>query len=171
MSIQIKKIIGYTSVLTLLFSLICIFPVILNFIYIIRDRDVLINYKKYIKKTVLIDSLNYINMDGSDTDRINGYSKELNNYKTVILFGDIKRNQSVSHEGMHENGSFKQCVWYRKGEDFAYPANKKDKKFPIKNFISDKIKLPLAWIFALFVTILLNKKYKQLNQSVNENKN
>lgn len=166
-----KKLIGYISVLTLLFSLVCIFPVLLSLIYIIRDRDLLINYEKYIKKSVLIDSLNYTNMDGSDTDRVDGYSKELNYYKTTILFGDIKRNQNIGDEEMDDNGAFKQYVWYKKGEDFAYPANKKDKKFPIKDFIYHKIKIPLAWMFAIFLTLLLNKKYKQLNQSINENKN
>jgi hypothetical protein len=166
-----KKLVGYISVVTLLFSLICFFPIVLHFIFLFRDRDLLINHEKYSNKLVVIDSLEYTNMDGSNADRVDGYSKELNNYKTMILFGNIRNDDDIRMDGMDDSGVLRRFVWYRQGIDFAYPANKYEKKFPIKNYVYDRLKFPLLWFLSIFLTIFLHKKYKQLKKIENEKNN
>ena len=166
-----KKLVGYISVVTLLFSLICFFPIVLHFIFLFRDRDLLINHEKYRNKFVVIDSLDYTNMDGSDASRLDGFSKQLNNYKTIILFGNIKSDNHDMSLGVDSVGNLNRYVWYRKGIDFAYPAKKYEKKFPIKNYVYDRLKFPLLWFLSVFLTIFLNKKYKQLKKNENEKNN
>ena len=166
-----KKIIGYISVFTLLFSLICFFPIVLHFIFIFRDRDLLFNHEKYSNKLIVIDSLNYTNMDGSNADRVDGYSKDLNNYKTMILFGNIRNDNNIRMEGMEDNGVLRRFVWYRKGIDFAYPADNADKEFPIKKYVYDRLKFPSVWFFSIILTIFLSKKFKQLKKIEDEENN
>lgn len=168
-----KKIFGYISVVSALISMICFFPMVLHFMFVVRDRDLLFNYDKYINKLVVVDSLQYMNMDGSNADRVDGFSKELNNYKTMILFGNIKRDSDYLSKGIEHNGRIKRHIWYRQGNDYAYPVgeNVNEYKFPIKNYIYDRLKFPFLWFFSIFLAFYLNKITKIKNNENNENNN
>ena len=154
---KIKKIV--TLILSVLL-LISFFPMILDLIFLIRDREVVCKHNEYKKKNIVIDSLHFGNPDGSDVTRVDGYSKNLDNYKTIIIFGQIKDNEISKKTGMDKNGIIKTDIWYREKSKNAYPAKKNDDSFPIFNFLFLHIKLPLIWIILLLINIFLYKKIK-----------
>lgn len=153
----IKRLTGIIAIPFFLFSLIAIFPVSLDIGYLIRDRDVLINYKKYEKKYILIDSIVFSDLNGSNASRVDGYSKELNNYKTTILFGSIKDDNYTDELGMKDDGDAYKYVWYRDHINKAYPGEEKDKIFPVRKKLYSLISIPLAWLFSVFISYLLYK--------------
>ncbi|PAM95282.1 hypothetical protein B4N84_08390 [Flavobacterium sp. IR1] len=93
-------------------------------------------------------------MDGNDNPRVDGYSKELNNYKTIILFEKQTTQDNLS---IDKNGSLQGFVWYREGINFAIPANKQDKKFPLKKYIYKNLKIPILWLFVIILTFIIYK--------------
>ena len=146
---MIVKTLKFVIPFLFFFILIGFFPMITDLIILMRNKELTVNYQNYIKKNILIDSLSYFDNDGANATNVYGYSKELNNYKTEVLFG-IRENYSVI-----ENSRFD--VWYKKGSKYAYPANKKDLVFPIKSFLFNSLKLPVIWIISLSIFIYLYK--------------
>lgn len=153
----LRRLTRLIGVFCVLFVLIGFFPVVGDFFSAFYYRDIYINHNKYKKKLIIIDSLAYENTDGSNTDNIRGYSKELNNYKTQVLFGHIRNDLDVRMEGMDDNGNLHRYVWYREGMDTAYPGEKGDKVFPIETFISKKSKIPVLWLLTIFISLLTYK--------------
>jgi hypothetical protein len=155
----------------IIFKLVFVFLVLLNLIIIppsiasllsitTEYRDVLLNSEKYIKKEVVIDSLEFNDLDGSDYEDVSGYSKYLNDYKTEIILGSV-RDENVSQDlKMNENGNLEKYVWYRDQVNIAYEAKEEDKIFPIKEFIYKKIKILILWIISLIFIILFYRKIK-----------
>ncbi|MEG1589267.1 hypothetical protein [Chryseobacterium sp.] len=157
-----KKLLKIVIVIISFLLLICVFPMILDIIFLIRDRDIIINHTNYKKKNVVIDSLSFNNPNGSDATRIDGYSKELDNYKTMIIFGQTKDNQISNKTKRDENGIIKTDIWYREKSKYAYPATATDFSFPINKFLYSKLSLPIIWIVFLIINFLLYKKIKKL---------
>lgn len=157
----LKKLIKLIGIFSVLFALIGFFPSMYNIFSTFYYRDVILNYYKYEKKYIVIDSLQYINNDGSDADKVNGYAKQLNNYKTKILFGIIKKGERI--EGMDDNGVLRRFIWYRDGIDFAFPAEKQDKLFPVKKYIYTELKIPFLWLTSLLIFFLVYKISKKSN--------
>ena len=155
-----KKILKIAMIFISFLLLICVFPMILDVIFLIRDRDLIINHTKYKKENVVIDSLSFNNPNGSDATRIDGYSKELDNYKTRIIFGQVKDNQISNKTRMDEKGIIKTDIWYRKKSKYAYPADANDLFFPINKFLYSRISLPIIWIVFLIINFLLYKKIR-----------
>lgn len=162
---KIKKLFILIISIMLLISL---FPMILDLIFLARDRDVLCNYNEYKKQNVVIDSLSFNNPDGSDVTRIDGYSKSLDNYKTIIIFGQIKNDEISKKTGMGINGVIKTNIWYRGESKYAYPAKTNDISFPINSFLFARLKLPIIWIVLLLINIFLYKKLNK-NEKVSDN--
>ena len=148
-------------VISLLVNIIMFLPVVLNFIFLVRDRDIIINYREYDRKNICIDSIRFEDNEGVNTEWVYGYSKQLNNYKTIILFNSIKEKELRNEIGMDENGKITRDVWFREKFKYAYPANNSDKVFPIKPFIFNYIKLPLIWITIIMLSILLYRAVKK----------
>ncbi|GIQ60062.1 hypothetical protein Flavo103_31980 [Flavobacterium collinsii] len=163
----IRRLIRIMGGICILFALVGFFPAMGDIFMTLYYRDVITNYAKYGKKYIEIDSLTYMNTDGNDNPRVDGYSKQLNNYKTIILFD--KSSNDSDYFG-NENGPLKGFVWYRKGIDFAFPAKKEDTIFPVKEYIYKNLKIPLLWLFSIiiaFISYKISKKSK-LFKKVNE---
>lgn len=148
-------------VISTLFALIVFFPSMYNIFSVLYYKDIIINYENYEKKYITIDSLDYINNNGSDVDKVNGYSKQLNNYKTKILLGKIINGTNVRMEGMDDKGIVRRFVWYRSGIDFAFPAKKEDTIFPAKNYLHKKLKIPTLWLLSLITSVVTYKISKK----------
>ena len=169
----LRRLVRLIGIFSLLFVLIGFFPAIGDICSALYYKDIYVNFDKYHKRYILIDSLTYMNTDGSDTDRVDGYSKELNNYKTIILFGKIKRDNHDISLGVDSVGNLNRYVWYRKGIDFAIPGKKNKKEFPIKDFLYKNLKIPVFWFLAIIVSFMTYKisKKSKLFKKVNENEN
>ncbi|KAF2336120.1 hypothetical protein [Flavobacterium nitrogenifigens] len=139
------------------FALIGFFPAIGDIGTILYYKDIYIHYDKYQKKHIVIDSLTYLNTDGNDKPRVDGYSKDLNNYKTIILL-DKNRNEESEIDSL---GNAHMDVWHRNGIDFAYPAMKKDKMLPAKKIFYQKAKVPLLWLLSIIITFIMYKIMKK----------
>ncbi|WP_345144701.1 hypothetical protein [Flavobacterium ginsengiterrae] len=101
-----------------------------------------------------------MNTDGNNNPRIDGYSKQLNNYKTIILFN---KNSNERNYFKDEKGLLKGFVWHRKGVDFAFPAKKEDSVFPVKKYLRKNLKIPILWLFSIitsFITYKISTKSK-----------
>lgn len=125
-----------------------------------QDRDVLFNSKKYIKKEVIIDSLRFVDMDGSDTEDVYGYSKDLNNYSIEIQLGSVNDESVAQDLNMDNEGNVKKNVWYRNESKVSYLANNKDRKFPFFLFLYNSLKLSILWFLSLSSLIILYKMKK-----------
>ncbi|WP_194138823.1 hypothetical protein [Flavobacterium hungaricum] len=136
------------------FVLIGFFPVIGNICTILYYNDTYINSEKYQKKYVLIDSLEYFSSDPEA--RVDGYSKDLNNYKTIILLNKDRDEESK----IDSTGNAHMYVWYRNGIDFAYPAKKEDKSLPAKKIFYQKAAIPFFWLLSIIITVLMYKIIK-----------
>lgn len=128
---------------------------------IVEDKDILIQSKDFKKKEVVIDSLQFLDMDGSDSEDVYGYSKDLNNYKIEIKLGSVN-DESISQDlGMDYDGTIQRYVWYKNGSKFAYKADKKDLIFPLSSFLFNRLKILLIFIFSLCTTFVLYKIAKK----------
>lgn len=143
--------------------LILFFPSLAEILSLLsQDRDVLFNSKKYIKKEVLIDSLRFIDMDGSDTEDVYGYSKDLNNYVIEIQLGSVNDESVAQDLNMDNEGNVKKKVWYRNESKVSYLANEEDRKFPFFLFLYNSLKLTFLWIVYLSSTIFLYRMRKKI---------
>ena len=152
-----NNLVKVITVLSVLVSLLLLFPVITNLTFLIRDRDLIINYKQYIKKYVHIDSLEFEDFDGNDAEWVYGYSKKLDNYKTQIIFNSIKDNSIAKDLEMKENGQVYKYIWYKKNIYKAYPANLKDANFPINKYLFNIFKLPFIWSISVLISFVMIK--------------
>jgi hypothetical protein len=134
-------------------ALIGFFPVIGNISTILYYNDIYINPDKYQKKCIVLDSLTYLNTDGNDNPRVDGYSKDLDNYKTIILLSKARNEESK----IDSLGNTHIYVWHRKGIDFAYPARKEEKTIPYKQIFYQKAKIPFFWLLAVIITFIMFK--------------
>ncbi len=124
---------------------------------IFEDKDILIHSKDFKKKEIIIDSLKFLDMDGSDSEDVYGYSKDLNNYKIEIKLGSVN-DESISEDlGMDYDGNIQRYVWYKNESKFAYKADKKDLTFPLSTFLFNHLKFPLIFIISLCITLFLYK--------------
>ena len=155
------KILKIVTIILGLFIVIGIFPVVLNFIFFIRDRDVFLNYELYENRIITIDSLSFYDPEGADVTRIDGYSKELGDYNVTIIFGQVKNSEISEVTGMDKNGKIIRNVWFSEKSKYAYPANKSDKVFPIKTFLFNYIKLPMVWVATILLSTLLYRISKR----------
>lgn len=155
-----KFLIRLLFILLILITLITIPPSIAGLLSLAtQHKDIMLNYEKYLKKSIIIDSLEFHDLDGSDYEDVSGYSKYLNNYKTEIILGSV-RDDNVSEDlGMNDDGNLKKQVWFRNGINYAYLAKEKDNQFPINVFICEKIKVPILCIISLIISILIYKKF------------
>jgi hypothetical protein len=170
MIVSNNKIFKLTFVVLIMLNLIVILPSLGNLLSIITThKDILLHYEKYLKKEIVVDSLKFSDLDGSDYEDVSGYSKFLNNYKTEIILGSVKDDNVSEDLGMKENGELKMFLWYREGINIAYPAKKEDIKFPIRNFIYKKIKFSILWLLTTIIIILMYKKIKHENKNKNFN--
>lgn len=157
----LRRLIRIIILVSILFALIGFFPSMHNIFSVFYYKDVVVNYEKYQKKYVVIDSLDYINNNGSNYDKVNGYSKQLNNYKTKILFGKIIKGSNVRMEGMDDKGIIRRFIWYRPGINFAFPANKEDKVFPAKKYLYTNLKIPSLWLLSIIISLVTYKISKR----------
>ena len=157
------KLLGIIKLLIIVATFILSPVFIYSLISIVTNRDVLINSEKYKKVNVVVDSIIDINSEGSTDGEIYGFSKELDNYKTEIIFGTIMDDDYPEKLGL--DSLKKRHVWFRKGKRWAYPANSEDKYFPIRGFIYKKIKTSLIFLILMCLTICFfkrtNKKHKE----------
>lgn len=135
------------------FALIAFFPVIGNIATILYYNDIYINHEKYQKKRIVLDSLTYMNTDGNDNPRVDGYSKDLDNYKTIILLNKARNEKSE----IDSLGNTHIYVWHRKGIDFAYPAKKQERAIPFKQIFYQNAKVPFLWLLAAIITFITFK--------------
>jgi hypothetical protein len=135
------------------------FPSVVSIINFFGNRDIVFNYIKYQKKEVNVDSLIYLDSEGTNTENVYGYSKELDNYNTEILFGSI-HDDSIGYKlNIDSTGIAKKLIWYRKGSKKAYPAKKNDNEFPINKHLTKIFTLPVLWLISTILLILFWKKY------------
>ncbi len=143
---MIKKIITIISFLVLLISF---FPMIVRVIHLYRDRNLIFESQYYKKVNIEIDSLDS-NTDGN-ANFVYAYSKELDNYKTEIIFGTITDENYDKIINYDKNKKLIKNVWYKKGEKFAYPYYTNYDIFPIYEFVFNSSKLIIIWIISLFL--------------------
>lgn len=129
------------------FALITFFPAIGNIATILYYNDIYINHEKYQKKRIVLDSLTYMNTDGNDNPRVDGYSKDLDNYKTIILLNKA-RNEESETDSLENTHIY---VWHRKGINFAYPAKKQERAIPFKQIFYQQAKIPFFWLLAVVI--------------------
>lgn len=109
--------------------------------------DLIVNHKLYLKKEIVIDSLNYSNTDGQGSSAYwTGFSKELNNYKTEIAFGNLGKQTEQELLKKVENKE-KFDIWYNLKSNEVHLAKKEDKAYPMEEF--------WIWKFYEFAIILL----------------
>ena len=155
--IYYRRWIRLIGAISTFFALIGFFPAIGDICTILYYSDIYTNQNKYQKKYVVVDSLTFTNTDGNDRPRVDGYSKDLDNYKTIILL-----NKSRDEEGKTDSiGNIHMYVWHRNGIDFAYPAKKEDENIPIKKIFYQKAFVPFFWILSIIITIVMYKIMKK----------
>ncbi len=153
-------------VILVLFDLIAFLPSVGVVLSLANQHgDLLMNSKSYIAKEIIIDSLIFEDLDGSNYEDVSGFSKQLNNYKTEIVLGSVRDNYVDKDLGIDSNGKLKKNVWFHNKHKYAYLSKKKEKEFPIKEFILKKVKLPLLWIISIIVTVFMQKYIKFNNRS------
>lgn len=102
-----------------------------------------------------MDSLAYFAPDPES--RVDGYSKDLDNYNTIILLNKSRNEESVTDS----IGKTHLYVWHRKGIDFAYPAKKEDKTLLARKIFYQKATIPFFWLFSILITFIMHKIIKK----------
>ncbi len=170
MIVKNNVILKFLFVILILFDLIGFPPSVGVLLSLINQHnDILINSKNYIKKEVVIDSLIFEDLDGTNYEDVSGFSKQLNNYKTEILLGSV-RDDFVNYDlGFDSKGKLIKNVWFHNNHKYAYISEEKQELFPVREFIFKKVKLPLLWIILIILTIFIQKQVKFNNQSKSTN--
>lgn len=147
----IRKIIGYTYILTFLVMGILSFPMFVSSLNLIEWRDFIFYYEEYKKTYAEIDSINISHSRGAtETMTFRGYSKDLNEYKTTIEFGTISFTKFNSYFYELDNKRYA-YIWYRKESEYAYPAKKEEAQFPIKEYLNENLMLFPYWILSFII--------------------
>ncbi|WP_123912047.1 hypothetical protein [Flavobacterium sp. AJR] len=153
--IYYRRWIRLIGAISTFFALISFFPAIGDICTILYYNDTYINYDKYQKKHIVMDSLAYFAPDPES--RVDGYSKDLDNYNTIILLNKSRNEESVTDS----IGKTHLYVWDRKGIDFAYPAKKEDKTLPARKIFYQKATIPFFWLFSILITFIMHKIIKK----------
>lgn len=154
-NIYYRRWIRLIGAISTFLALICFFPAIGDICTILYYNDTYINYAKYQKKHIVIDSLEYF--AGDPESRVDGYSKDIDNYKTIILLNKTRDEESE----IDSVGNIHMDVWHRNGIDFAYPARKEDKTLPAKKIFYQRAKVPLFWFLTILITFIMHKIMKK----------
>lgn len=138
------------------------------------SNDWYVNYEKYEKKYLLIDSFNvhssYSESFGINNETIffgyNGecYSKELNNYQTRI---NVVENKTLILNSDGDFIPYKYYIWFRKDKNIAYLPNNNQ---PLNSFWQELF-LRLSKNWAIYFSILLTPFFYYLKIKINNEKN
>ena len=155
----VRRIIGISYLLSFLLIGIIAMPILANIFTLIQRNDILISPSSYQKKTILMDSIDFYRHKSRAISPI-GYAKELNNYKTKIIFEKNAQVENFSDSSYFKNDkkNYMVQVWYKKGSKYAYPTKKTEKIFPVKRYIIRYLDLLPFWILCF----LLNRIIKYI---------
>ena len=98
----VRRIIGISYLLSFLLIGIIAMPILANIFTLIQRNDILISPSSYQKKTILMDSIDFYRHKSRAISPI-GYAKELNNYKTKIIFEKNAQVENFSDSSYFKN--------------------------------------------------------------------
>lgn len=154
--------------------LIVTMPLLAGIFTLIQNNKVIFFPSTFEKRWVKIDSIYMGVKKGGDHFTIIGYSKELNNYNTQIIFGYTTNKAFLSYvyipnkEIYSGNNIYNLYVWHNPNNKYAYPAKKEDKIFPVKSYLKHYLKFLPFWLILLLLNrggAYVVRKYEKENMS------